>query len=419
MQFDPDDFRQISRALERHEGIFAKLWQIGRPIFDDSVGTACVTFNSAGQFISFHFNPKFWEELDLAGRCFIICHECLHIILNHGMRMMGMNRSIANTTEDIVINELLVKKMGFSREDLPVKTDENGEKIEYCWFDTVFTSKNGFAPDFLDTLDKDQNFEYYYDLFKDKLKEQLEKALKSGNLVLVDSHESMEGQDMSDILEEVLNGVSKEELESFKDKLQKGTKKELQKSEDSKEKQSKNQKAGSGTGSLIKTIEKRKIIKKKKWETIINKWWKKMLKETEKEIYTFKRKNRRYEYLNSEFLLPALLEEDEIDREKSKIDVLFFLDVSGSVSGLETRFFNAAKSVPSDRFNVELFTFDTQVRKIPKGSYSLHIGGGTCFKCISDYVYQNYYNKGKEKVFCWVISDGIGSDYNLDLKFII
>lgn len=421
--FNNQDFREIARELEKYEGIFAKLWEIGRPIFDSSIPTACVTFNKVGKFISFHFNPDFWNSLDLKNKCFVICHECTHLILHHGVRMIGFNRTIANTAEDIVINELLVQKMDFNRKDLIKLKTKDGEESDFCWFDTVFSEKNGFSSDFLEGLPKNENFEYYYEILKKQAKEQIEQALKEGRVVLVDGHEGFEGEDMSDILEEAMEGVSTEELESLKKKLNslnKEENKEFKESEESKEKQNKakngqnpgGQQAGTGSGSLVKVIEARKIVKKKKWETIIKKWVKKMMTETEKEVYSFKKKNKRYEYLlnNSNFLLPALLEEDEIDTDKKKIDVICILDSSGSCASLAPRFFYAAESIPENRFNVELACFDTQYYPLNKKDRSLRGFGGTSLSCVSNYIKTNYYDKGKFP-YLYVLTDGESYDH--------
>lgn len=402
MEIDNFEYQQICRHLEKLSGVFAKFWQIGRPIFDNSIETACVTFDRAGQYISFHFNPDYWEKLDTYNRAFIISHECLHIILKHGIRGKGKNRAISNITMDVVINEMLASKMGFDRGRI-----YNEEKL--CWFDTVFNEKNGFEGDFLDKLNKKENFEYYYDLFKDKTKEELEKALKEGRVVLVDGHDGMEGDDFSDILDEVLNGVSNQELEEFKNKIEKNSKKELDNSEKAKNGQPGGKTAGSGSGSLIQTIAARKIIKKKKWETVIKKWVRKKMAEVEKEVYSFKKKDKRNEYLKSnlddDFLLPVLLDQDEWERDKKKIDIIFIMDSSGSCASLASRFFYAAESVPSERFNVELACFDTQYYPLKKKDRTLRGFGGTNLNCVSDYIKANYYDKGKSP-YLYVLSDG-------------
>jgi hypothetical protein len=91
---------------------------------------------------------------------------------------------------------------------------------------------------------------------------------------------------------------------------------------------------------------------------------------------------------------------------KSKIDLLFFLDTSGSCWYLKDRFFNLAESLPKKRFNVNLFCFDTQVYKTDIKSRNLYGGGGTKFDIIESYIIKNY-NKYPDAIF--IISDGEGT----------
>lgn len=69
-------------------------------------------------------------------KIFVICHEALHIILNHGKRFQEKeNPKIFNIAVDIVVNHSLVKDFGFIREEIDAKN-------EYCWIDTIFGEKN-------------------------------------------------------------------------------------------------------------------------------------------------------------------------------------------------------------------------------------------------------------------------------------
>ena len=73
------EFEEIAFKLETHHSIFYKLWEMGEMVFDEEIPTACVKFDKAGNYVSFHFN-EFWESKTSYERLFIICHECLRLV---------------------------------------------------------------------------------------------------------------------------------------------------------------------------------------------------------------------------------------------------------------------------------------------------------------------------------------------------
>ncbi len=171
-QLSIDEFFEISRSLEDKHAIFYKLWEIGRPVFTRSpkVPTAEVRMDRDGNGISFLFNYDWWQKITPYTRKFIICHEMLHLILNHGIRIRdaktGAN-TIVNKALDVVVNHLLLKRFKFDRTFLqgpphPMTKDNTGPE-QYCWVDTAFDPKNDpslkgkFPPD-------NMSFEYYYNL---------------------------------------------------------------------------------------------------------------------------------------------------------------------------------------------------------------------------------------------------------------
>src|SRR5574343_1955448 len=85
-QFQKEEFLHISRDLEKFHAIFYRMWMMGKPNFTEESPTAFVRFDKNGDFLYFGINPKFWNELDFYNKLFVICHECLHVVLNHGMR---------------------------------------------------------------------------------------------------------------------------------------------------------------------------------------------------------------------------------------------------------------------------------------------------------------------------------------------
>src|ERR1700744_3478315 len=85
-----DEYFEYARELEDHHALFYAIWQIGKPWFTEIIPTAAVAFDKEGHdCVQFVFNPHFWERLTLYERLFVICHEALHVILNHGFRALN------------------------------------------------------------------------------------------------------------------------------------------------------------------------------------------------------------------------------------------------------------------------------------------------------------------------------------------
>lgn len=383
-----EEWFEISRCLEPFHAVFYKIWQMGKPNFNEEIPTAAVQFDEEGGFIWFHFNPKFWKRLQLKDKLFVICHEALHIILNHGMRTKnaGVNRTATNVALDVVVNHSLVNNFGFNKTNIEDWQD-------YCWVDTVFKDRKPLPPE-------NEMYEYYYNLF--------DKVFGDGGMgdgedgpSLVDDHDMLGSQSGSwdKVIKELNDGLTDEEKQSLKNTVNK----HFQKSH--------SQQAGSGTGGQWVFANVAKPKKKAKWETVIKKWSRKFLKLKDKDEEQWARLNRRLTMLPRNMFLPSDMEIDESDHEKTKIDVWFYLDTSGSCWGLKDRFFTAAMSLPTERFNVRLFCFDTEVKETTLESKKIYGGGGTSFdileKEIQKQIKSNTINKYPEAVF--VITDGYGN----------
>ena len=363
---------------------------MGKPCFNEEIDTAAVQFDENGDFIWFHFNPQFWKRLQFKDKLFVICHEALHIILNHGIRTIdcGMNRRATNVALDIVVNHSLVNNFGFNRANIEGADD-------YCWVDTVFSGRKTMPPD-------NEMYEYYYNLF-DKVYGDFGMGDGEGNGPgLVDDHDMMgkESGDWKKVIDKLNEGLSDEEKEALKQTINKHFEKP---------KPQKNQKAGVGTGGQWVFAGLTKVKKKKKWETVIKKWSRKYLIDKEKDDEQWARLNRRMTMLPRDMFLPTDMEVED-DREKTRIKVWFFLDTSGSCWGLKDRFFTAALSLPTERFDVRLFCFDTTVQETTLESRKIYGGGGTSFSILEAEI-QKEIQKGEqypEAVF--VITDGYGDN---------
>jgi predicted metal-dependent peptidase len=377
---NPTDFMKISHDLEKHHSVFYLLWEMGTPIFTDSIPTSAISFDHEGHRVGFLFNPKFCERLSEYERQFIICHECMHVILNHGCRISGMPQStlpVANVALDIVVNHLLVDRFGFKREDLSIGK-------ELCWIDTVFPKP--------EDIEKDQYFEYYF-----------KKMIKQANISmqsLADNHDSLEvqGESIDEIIDHLNDTLSDGEKHSLKETVEKHF---VHKKDEDKEETGR----GTQAGGMWTFANVSNVKIKKKWETVIKKWSQKFLTEfSDKEQWA--RINRRFAAISSDMFLPSEMEEEDHSDPK-KIKVWFFQDTSGSCRGLKDRFFRAAMSLPPKRFDVKMHCFDTKVYETDLKSKKLYGFGGTSFDIIESYIQRHL--KGEEYPTVFLVTDGFGN----------
>jgi predicted metal-dependent peptidase len=398
------EFNKIAQDLEVHHGVFSKLWQMGKFIFDESIPTACVRFNKEGDYFGFYFNPKFYNSLDNVNRKFVVCHEAMHVILNHGKRFQTLIPQLANQTADVVINELLVKDFGFNRAEIL-------DQEKYCWYDTVFQHRQ--TP-----IEKDRSFEFYYKELLGDAKQMAGKGKGKGEGSedetkspskgqTIDQHDSLsddadEQNQIDQKISEICDSLSDEEKEEFAEAIEKHLDEETQQ----------NIKAGTAAGGMTKLMtDPKKIKRKSKWETVIKRWSLKYLKQADKQHEQWARINRRFVALSGmdNCFIPTEMEVDTLADEKHRIKVFFFLDTSGSCAHLADRFWAAAASLPPERFDIHLCCFDTEVYETTLESRKLYGFGGTAFSIIEDYI-QKKIAKDKEKYpeAVFLITDGYG-----------
>ena len=359
MNIDKAEWKEICLSLLDHHSLFYKIGEIGKPHLTDEVPTACVTFNKDGQFINFLFNPSFWSSSSLYEKVFVICHECLHVILNHGLRFKdSLMPSIANIAMDIIVNHTLVNRFGFVREQITGYED-------LCWVDTVFKKMkiNGSL------VSDDEIAEYYLNLLNKN-----SKNLNFDKFKLVDDHNFDETtKEFFEALNANLSEEEKDNIRKFYDKH-------------------KDKKTGDKPGNQLHFAEKTSIKVKKKWESVIEKWAKKMLARTDKNCDQWARKHRRFTMLDQDLFLPSEMEIEDLDFDQKKLKVFFYLDTSGSCWHLKDRFFAAAESLPKKHFDVRLFCFDTAVIETDLESRKMHGGGGTKFDILEKNI-QNIMHK--------------------------
>lgn len=374
-----EDFDNIFWDLERFHSIFYQIVSMGYPTLTTALPTAAVAFNEKGKQIEFLFNPDFWNSLDEYNRSFVICHECLHVILNHGVRLKKLYPQIANQAADIVINHMLVDKFGFDREKIL-----NWQN--FCWIDTIFKDNH-------ETIDKHRSFEYYYQKITNDPNAEQKMTMDMHDFLEEFSEEIMKelGEKVADEMypDDVKDAIGKMEHE-WKDS------KDAEKSKEGKMVEPSGDKHGEPGEPPIpgeckkKLSAKKKILKK--WEQVVKRWTKRALKDVDKEQWV--RRARRFTTINKDLLIPS--EASEEAYAKDKIDVLFFMDASGSCWDYQDRFFAAAKSLNPAVFTAHLLARSTEVREMKENTS--HGGGSDDFRCMENYILKQI-KEGKLKKY--------------------
>lgn len=399
--FDSGEWHDIARKLAGHHSIFYRFWSIARPTFSTEIKTAAVYFDKAGKCIDFKINRAFWESQTETQKLFVICHECLHLIFNHGRRAANLFKSgqfdqrRLNIAMDITINHALVERYGFSRAE--VDPDDR-----YIWADKVAEMLG--LPD----LPSNRCYEYYYALFR---KQPDDKFSGSGDKAgeTVDDHTGDQTSDQSDAGNEVVNRMAEEmddgELESLDNTIKDQHNRMVA---DAQEQPGNGIQPGTEALGHTYAHNVGKVKEKKKWEQVIRKWAEPRLKEDFTDVEQWAKTSRRFAMLDSSLSLPYDMEMDILTPSPERLEVWFFLDTSGSCIQLAPRFFKAAKSLPKRRFDVNLFCFDTKVYESDLKKKEVKGGGGTKFDILEAYIQKHGKKKYPDAVF--IITDGWGNN---------
>jgi hypothetical protein len=411
-----DEYFAMSRQLERHHALFYRFWEMGKPWFDYCVPTAAVFYDPTGvDFLRFVFNPDFWRSLTERQRLIVICHECLHVILNHGIRGIDIPfDDLSNIAKDIVVNQILVTKFGFARADFPAPSSvvKEGDKLkkvkgEAAWIDTVFGDQ-------AHEIQENQTYEYYLLELMNRVKFIIVNRPGVGSdgkglgkiLGFPDEHHDFDSDATESVVKQLNEQLTEDDKETLEDTVNKHWQKPQEGGDPSKQEGAP---AGSSAGSLWTFAKKSDVKKKRKWETVIKTWAKRFVVESHKDSEQWIRLNRRFACLPKNLIIPTDMEEDALEWEKDRIEVWFMHDFSGSCVGLADRFYACARSLPTRRFTIRLFCFDTVVRETTVESGKMYGGGGTSFSAIENHIQKTIRNEQTEyprAVF--VLTDGMG-----------
>jgi predicted metal-dependent peptidase len=382
VEIPAEEFMRIARDLEEHHAVFYAFWDLGVPYWNEEVGTAGVLFDRKGSVAGFHFNPLFWKACSWYKRRFVICHECLHVILQHGVRTAGASageQDLINTALDLVVNHSLIERFGFDR----TLVDPDNQ---YCWLDTVFPNEK---------IPSGQTFEYYYGLLK-------QRAIVINLPLIVDEHGDLGNRRWADVIDDLNESLSNEEKQQVKDFIEKHFQHDEKREEQ-------NEEFGSEPGGTWTFAEVGYVAPKKKWESVIKRWSMRFSPSIDPQEQ-WARLNRRFVTIaNTGMMIPTEME-DEVLSEPDRIQVWFFQDTSGSCTSFRDRFFAAAKSLNPERFDVKMHCFDTQVYETTLASRKLMGWGGTNFQSIENYIRAYCKSHGVPyPMAVFVITDGIGS----------
>jgi predicted metal-dependent peptidase len=361
---------EISLALEQYHRVFDVFWGMS-DIFFANVRTAAVAFPPGGKSYML-IDPAFWARLTDSEKLFVIIHECLHVMLDHGIRharyMHGANHRLVNIAQDIAINEIIISHFGFARNML-----SNWRK--YCWIATCFDDPSKIL--------ENQTFEYY-------LTKLIEQGGPAGDPELVDEHDDggeggFDDGNPDDMAQELAKELTWEELQALLKTL--------------------GPQGGRGAGlSPLSVVLQKQVPEKINFRFIVQRLKRNAkTKRANREVDTFMREHRR---IPVELIIPG---RNEVKPDPNKLITALFFDVSGSCMR-HFEFFTRIRQAFEEEeklFDIRTFKFDTSVEEI-KPNMPIRIGGGTSFNIIET---QCQKIRGETKRYpdlVVIVTDGMG-----------
>lgn len=364
--------REISRDLEQFHRVFDVFWDLSQIFFapaGHSLKTACVLFPPGGKSTMI-ISSTFWNSLNTDEKLFVILHECLHVMLDHGLRnaqnIPGATHRLINIAQDITINEMIADMFGFARGMM-----QNWRK--YCWIDTCFEDPSA--------IERNQVFEYY-------LKKLIENP-PPPEMETLDEHDDVGGYDDGD--PDQLAKVLGEHLTW--DELQAMVK-------------SMGKEDGRGIGlSPFNVILENRTPAKVDFNALVKKLKRTAKAKAFREEDTFAREPRRLS--GTSMILPGRIEGKP--HRQALVTALFF-DVSGSCMSYFNVFNSVRQAFEKEEklFDIRTYAFDTRVQQVKPGE-KLSVGGGTSFDIIETECRKLELETGKYPDCVVVITDGCGN----------
>lgn len=296
--------------------------------------------------LNLKWNPKFYLSLPFATRVTILVHELWHVALLHMIRRGDRQSEAWNIAADICINNMLVQDgytwAGF-RPYLDPKMDGLSAEVIYekLYGDTKELTRDEIIAQF-------QHLPQWKDFTK-------EEPLPQQDLIEPDADDI----DPSLIVNTVIGAYHSANISG-------------------------------GPGSIpgeVEMILKGFLSPKLPWEQLLHAFFNEMANHG----YRWNKPNRRYSHM----YLPSLQEEEEGGLDH----IIYFLDVSGSITDMDVTRFNSEVKYIKDTFNPEklsLVQFDTKIQDVqifqkddPFEEILIKGRGGTSLVPVRDYIIQH------------------------------
>lgn len=371
-----EEKRSISRDLEQFHRIFDTFWQIADVYFVDNakVSTACVTLPKKSR-ATMYISMAFWNSLNDDEKLFVIIHECMHVLLDHGMRnaanIPGATHRLVNIAQDITINEMIVYMFGFNRGLM-------SDWRKYCWIETCFDDPSKIL--------QNQVFEYYLlELIKNPPPESMDSF---------DDHGDNDGVGYDDgdpdpLAKDIAQELSMDELLKLLKAMAKAD--------------------GRGTAlSPFKVIIEERTPEPIDFKKITEKLKRNAKAKLLEERDSWATEQRRYSDLGRGLQLPG---SQEVNPKSKKLIAAVYFDVSGSCSSWFDKFNKMLQAFRDEEeiFELRAFMFDTRVYEV-KPNQPLGVGGGTSFDIIETQNRKIELEDGKYPDFVGVVTDGAGNE---------
>ena len=332
----------IAASIENYHSCFYTFFEMSSVQFSPTIDTAAVRF---GLGVDLVLNKDFWDSLTPDEKLFVICHECLHVILDHGRRnareIKGATPKLVNIAQDITINEMIVY-FGFDRTKI-----RNWDK--YCWIDTCFKDPSKIL--------KNQTFYYY-------LNELIKDPSNADKVSLFDSHDESDQcpDHKTEAASTILENMSVDEINDVLKNC-----------------------PGDPTlsGAVERIIEKKTEPLRLNFTHLLRKLKKTARHIKEHDVDTFTHEDRRMSNLfrrQKDISIPGTRTDSR--RGKHKLLTAVFMDVSISCVSYLPTFEKVLEAFnrESEIFELHPYIFDTKVT--PVTSSKIYVGGGTAFDII-------------------------------------
>lgn len=369
--------QEISLNLEQFHRVFDVFWTLSSIFWvpaKSNIKTAAVCFPPGGRS-HMMINPKFWNGLNEDEQLFIIIHECLHVMLDHGIRnaknIPGATHRLINIAQDITINEMIVDLFGFARGLMR-------EWRKYCWIETCFEDPS--------KIERNQVFEYY-------LKKLIENPPPEGMETIDEHGDGFGGFDdggPDPMAQELGQYLSWDELQALIKSMGK--------------------EHGRGIGlSPFQVVLEQREPEKLDFNTIVKKLKRSKAAKDGRMVETWQRQERRVGGQTT-MILPG---HDEGKPHKTKLITLLFFDVSGSCMAYLEHFNKCRLAFEKEErlFDIRCYKYDTSVKEVKPGE-KIGVGGGTSYDIIETECLKVEAETGRYPDCVVNLTDGAGNAVN-------